>query len=185
MPPGEAVYDCLIVDYSILRRHGWPSELQRIRLELPQHLHAAPSPPWARHGSWLIRAAVAERPVGIAWMLPWVGPEPWAAIEEVAVVAAWRRRGIGSALVRESMQWMAEKGVHSVSTCPIAGSHWIEKLGFSLMAGGTFIRDISDVLPDRTLNARTPGSARPYWLWPVWARYSLPGFEWSSASGSR
>jgi GNAT superfamily N-acetyltransferase len=114
-------------------------------LELPQHLHSAPPPPWARHGSWLIRAAVAERPIGIAWTLPWVGPEPWANIEEVAVVAAWQRRGIGSALVRESMQWMAEKGVQSVSVCPISGSYWIENLGFSPMAGGSFIRDISDL----------------------------------------
>jgi GNAT superfamily N-acetyltransferase len=143
MPPGEVVYDRLDFEYSILRRKGWPPELQRIRVELPEHLHSGLPPPWARHGSWLVRAVVAGCPIGIAWTLPWVGPEPWVNIEEVAVAAAWQRRGIGSTLVEESMRWMAEKGVQSVSICPITGSHWIENLGFSPMVGGSVIREIS------------------------------------------
>jgi GNAT superfamily N-acetyltransferase len=148
LPPGEVAYDRLEVDYSLLRREGWSPELQRIRLELPEHLHWGLPPPWAQCGSWLIRAAVAECPIGLAWTLPWVGSEPWANIEEVAVVANWQRRGIGSALVKESMKWMAEMGVQSISVCPVSGSHWIEKLGFVPLGGSTFIRDVSDLLPD-------------------------------------
>jgi hypothetical protein len=153
-PPADVFYRRCEIDYDRLLRKGWPRDLQRVRMELPSHLHRAPPQPWARPRLRLIQATVGSCPIGLAWLLPWMGPESWDVIEEVAVVAPWQRRGVGAKLVRESMIWMTESGRSSAVIFPITGAKWVEALGFRPMGGGSFIKSIE-------LSPRATGSICP------------------------
>lgn len=127
---------------SVLRRTGWPSDLQRVREVLPNGLPDSPAPGMARFGSWVVVARSGGEAIGLAWIVPMAGEPRWANIEEVAVVEDHQGEGIGSQLVREAAEWMRDRSFESISAYPVIGLGWIERLGFRRIEGGTYLAEI-------------------------------------------
>jgi GNAT superfamily N-acetyltransferase len=121
-----------------LSRTGWPRELQRIREELPDHLHHSPPSGAANNGSWVVVAQIQGVAVGIAWAVHAAGNANGAYIEEVAVRRSHQRRGIGRELLWQMASWMAELQREELSILPISGSRWVSQTGFQPLGGGRY-----------------------------------------------
>ncbi len=145
IPPGEVQYARTGLTFEDIWPR-WPGRLQSIREVLPGGLAETGPTGMARHGTWILTANVNNKPIGLAWSVPYVGDDGWAYIEEVAVAEAWQRHGVGSSLVVGTMDWLREVGFKMVAVYPITGSSWIENLGFSPSVGGQFICRLSDPL---------------------------------------
>jgi hypothetical protein len=97
-PPGEVRYERASLTYAdIVRR--WPSRLQAVRDVLPGGLARTGPPGIARYGTWVVVATVVGYPIGLAWSVPFAGDSRCAYIEEVAVLDAWQRLGVGTHLI--------------------------------------------------------------------------------------
>lgn len=147
-PPGTPVYERRTTDWSI--RSGWDRVIQRVRLELPDHLHNCPPFPNGGQGLWTVIAKVHDVPIGIAWSFQSVGDTHVAQLEELAVVPPWRRRGVGQRLVVESAAWMAEKGYRRLASMPVTpeANRLLGRLGFSDEGFRTQFVDIDELLAD-------------------------------------
>lgn len=141
-PPGVPVYERRDIHWSV--RTGWDPSLQRVRLQLPDHLHESAPFPNGGRGLWTVIAKVDEVPVGIAWSFHSVVDDRVAQLEELAVVPSWQRQGIGRQLVVESGSWMAEKGYERLASMPISpdAHRLLARLHFADEGYGTRFVDI-------------------------------------------
>lgn len=69
-------------------------------------------------GSFFIAVDTAGRIAGIAicWRVPFV--------KDLAVAPAWRRRGVGAALMRHAFAWFAQRGHHAVDLKVDSDNPW-------------------------------------------------------------
>jgi GNAT superfamily N-acetyltransferase len=82
-----------------------------------------------------------------------VNPEPVLQVHNAAVVPAFRRRGIGKALVESAVTWAEELGIGHVATATASGSREANRFMARLALG-----------PQAVLRmAPTPRSARSWW----------------------
>jgi GNAT superfamily N-acetyltransferase len=88
-----------------------------------------------------------------------VNPEPVLQVHNAAVVAEYRRRGIGKALVDCAVTWAEELGIGHVSTAAASGSREANRFMARLALGPQAVLRIAPTHAVRAkLTARNPGT---------------------------
>lgn len=88
-----------------------------------------------------------------------VNPEPVLEVHNAAVVAAYRRRGIGKALVESAVTWAEELGIGHVATAASSGSREANRFMARLALGPQAVLRMAPTPAVRAkLTARNPGA---------------------------
>jgi ribosomal protein S18 acetylase RimI-like enzyme len=127
-----------------IRPPPWPKALASIRRATFEPRFVESAPAMSRRGSWVVQAVAGRIPIGYAWLVPMAGADRGCYVEEVAVQAGLRDRGVGSALILEAARWMSEQGYEMIGMSSLADAArarreaWFVGLGFVDAGGGMF-----------------------------------------------
>jgi GNAT superfamily N-acetyltransferase len=88
-----------------------------------------------------------------------VNPEPVLQVHNAAVVPAFRRRGVGKALVETAVTWAEELGIGHVGTAASSGSREANRFMARLALGPQAVLRVAPTAAVRArLAARHPGA---------------------------
>ncbi|HEX3930596.1 MAG TPA: GNAT family N-acetyltransferase [Nocardioides sp.] len=88
-----------------------------------------------------------------------VNPEPVLEVHNAAVVAAFRRRGIGKVLVEAAVTWAEELGIGHVATAAASGSREANRFMARLALGPQAVLRVAPTPAVRArLTSRSPGT---------------------------
>ena len=135
-----------------IRPPPWPKALASIRQTTFEPRFVESSPGASRRGSWVVQAVAGRIPIGYVWVVPMAGADRSCYVEEVAVQAGLRDRGVGGALIVEAARWMCSQGHDTIGMSSLADAArarreaWFVRLGFVDAGGGMFTAATQEIL---------------------------------------